>query len=504
LLLATITSAAVFLIEGRTGFNLWDEGYLWYGVQRILAGEVPLRDFLSYDPARYYWPAGLLLASGTRGLVAVRAAGALFQVLGLGAGLALIARASAKRQLAVSALGAIAIAAWMAPRHRVYDASVSIALVGTLAALVQSPTRRRFFLTGAVIGVAAMFGRNHGVYGVAGSLYVMLWLWRTRRGEDDFAWTSLRRALPAWAGGIVVGYLPMLFSMALVPGFAGALRDDVVSEAGHANLALPVSWPWQPSFADTWTRAHSILVGAIFVAVLLFALHSLARIAVASRRRPASPVLVASSALALPYAHYAFSRADLEHLALGIFPLLIAAFAALGALRAGLRAPALVLLGAASVLAMLPLHDRWNCRAGQGCVEVEVGADRLLVTPGTAGDLALLERLANDFAPGDRSFLVAPIWPGAYAAFERRAPMWNTYPLYPASPEIERREIERIRAAAPGFVLLWDGALDGRDDRRFSNTHPLISRWVSEHFEPLIGYTTDTRFLLYRDLPVTP
>src|SRR6185436_18854581 len=73
--LAILLAALAHLWRGHYLLNFADEGYLWYGVQRTAAGEVPLRDFMSYHPGRYHWCAALAPLVGD-GIVGVRASSA--------------------------------------------------------------------------------------------------------------------------------------------------------------------------------------------------------------------------------------------------------------------------------------------------------------------------------------------------------------------------------------------------------------------------------------------
>jgi len=67
--------------EGSTS-NVADEGFVWYGCILTAGSKIPLRDFYSYDPGRYYWVAAFSPWLG-QGILAMRIATAAFQALGL-------------------------------------------------------------------------------------------------------------------------------------------------------------------------------------------------------------------------------------------------------------------------------------------------------------------------------------------------------------------------------------------------------------------------------------
>ncbi len=485
LALATFVVFTLFTWQGNKGFSLWDEGFLWYGAQRVMLGEVPMRDFKSYDPGRYYWSATLMSLWGDNGIMTLRGTVAVFQTIGLFVGLLLIARTVQKQYFFYLLLSAITLVVWMFPRHKLFDISLSILLIGALAFLVQNPTSRRYFVAGLCVGLVAVFGRNHGIYGVAGSIGVIVWL-SIKRVDDPM----LIKGFALWATGVAFGYTPILFMALLVPGFAVAFWENIrfLFEIKATNLPLPVPWPWRVNFASEQLgeAIRGVLVGLFFIGTVVFGMLSITWVVRKKiQKKQVAPALVAASFLALPYAHYAYSRADVNHLAQGIFPLLVGCLALLAAQPNKIKWPLALMLCGASLWVMHVFHPGWQCHASNQCVNIEISGSNLAVDPGIASDVGLLRKLADQYAPGGHSFIATPFWPGAYPLLERKSPMWEIYALFPRTQIFEQAEIERIKAAKPGFALIFDLPLDGRDELRFRNTHPLIHQYILNHFERL-------------------
>ncbi len=487
-LFSAAATLASFLIQGRIGFSLWDEGYLWYGTQRVLAGEVPLRDFMAYDPARYYFSAAVLGLRGDYGIVSLRIAAFIFQGLGLFLALVVLARSWDKPDAFSMLIASAIIVLWMFLQYKSFDFTPSIAIIVALAYLIERPSARRCFITGVVVGLAALFGRNHGLYGVIGCIAAIGCLGVFSRSAG-----KLFQNIFWWGVGVFVGYLPMLLALAFVPGMASSLIEGIrfVMECQCTNLATPIPWPWRtvPGIAPYILTDPAALVvfrvvlGSFFIALPLLGVFGIGYSAFSwLKKKEVPPAAAAASFLAIPYAHYSFSRADTAHLSLGIFPLIIGLLTIFSGKSAKVRIGVAVALFCATLIVVGPFQPRVMSSIAKW-KKVEVGRDTMRTDPWTAHNLELLSALDKKYCPNGDSFLAVPFWPGAYAAFERKSPVWEIYALFPRNDEFQQMEIARIKEAAPAFALILDLPLDSRDDLRFQNTHPLIDRYIKENFD---------------------
>ena len=496
-LIAAIIPLAHFAWQRNIGLSLWDEGFLWYGAQRVLAGEVPLRDFHAYDIGRYYFSATIMAVLNDAGIVALRASNAIVQAIAVALGTYLLARRA--RGLLFPLLSAVSLFIWMHFDFKATDYLAAIVLMAAFVLVIETPRMERFFACGALIGLVAILGRNHGVYGVIGSVLLFLYVFLPNRGNGS------GRAFAAWSAGVIAGYAPMLVMIASTPGLPMAFLDSVLFlfEYGATNIALPLPRPWWVRVQEHGLIPLLVAFQQIAIALLIPTLPAFGVVALATmliRRvlgKELDSLFVASACLALPYSHYTLSRADLAHLTFGILPFLIAILS-FPLLTPRMRSIVALTVLAISIVVIVPDRPGFHEVRDGGWQTIQVLGDHLRIDRYTEEEIRLLERLVERYAPGDTSFLAAPFWPGAYAAFNKRSPMWDIYPLVARSERAQIAEIERIRYVDPGFVVISDKALDGRDALRFRNTQPLIETFIRAHFVPVIDPGIPSYLRVYR------
>lgn len=500
-LLSLALATVSFLIQGDVGLDLGDEGHAWYATTRVALGDVPLRDFRSYDPGRYYWGAAWFTLLGP-GIISLRIGMTIMQALGLVFGLLTLRRVIHRWWLL--AILAVLLLAWMVPIFKAFESATVLALAWLAVRSLEAPTPARHFTAGVGIGLAAFMRLDHGLY--AALAFSILLLVRAVHARAVPA-----RDAGAIAVGMVVGYLPMLVMLVAVPGFFGGLVEHlaflirITTWNGTPNLGKPVPWPWLAGTGVTLLeRLHSVCVGLLFITVPM--LYLAAAVLVLRRSpyddTPGHRLVLAAGSVGVMYAHYTFARPDLEHLAQSILPLvvLVAGFLATLAGRRRVIAIALVLPLVVTVSALTAgvksRAYRWAAEVNEPYVPTRIADDVLWLHPGVAVFLETVRRTADELlAPGER-ILIAPHWPALYAMLGRESPTWETYFIFPESEDRQRRTIADLQRRNVAVVLLGDLFLDGRADLHFSKTYPLVYRHVMERYDkvPVPGLPGWARF----------
>lgn len=477
-------SVVWFLLTWRYDLDLADEGFYWYGAQRVALGEVPLRDFMAYDIGRYCWTALFMHWLGHDGLFVARLSAAVYQCAGTLTGVYLSLWAlqrDGRVRWIFAVLVALILTVFVTPYYKSFDHATSIIIVGMCVMLLKTTNRGAWLFAGICLGLAAIVGRNHGVYGALASLLTVLLLLHNGLSREQ-----IKRLYSWFIVGVVIGFSPTLIMMINVDGFFSAFWESirVMFEYGGTNIPLPVPWPWTIA-AEHPDPVRAVTVGVGFVVALAFPV--LVSVFLLLRRidltRHAGVVLAAAAACAVPYAHYAFSRADMIHLTLGILPVTLGLLALAGFMRGS--APivlATVLLAIALTIVPKGIFERFVFQ--KHYVSTDVGGERLWLEGAFYDRYSLFDAPLQDVTGQGQRFLALPDTVGLHAIFRTKMSVWENYALFPASPEFERSEIARIESMPPDVIILSDYPLDGNPELRFSRTHPLTYQWIKTHYEP--------------------
>jgi hypothetical protein len=486
MLLSVLFGLTPFLLQWRFGFNWSDEGWLWYISQRTAMGQIPIRDFFSYDPGRYYWSALFFKLLHGNGLFEQLMANAAFGAVGLATIYFAMTGIELRRAWRIAILVVLAIMLGF-PRHKTYEQALSLVCVGAIALVMSKPAAwRRWLVYGVITGLAAFVGRNSGLYFAIAALLLVL-LVKFKRAQFAAGPTLL-----AYIAGVIVGYSPMIFMLCCVPGLASAFYQSLVFTP-HWQLTLPIPFPWHLhvkglSAVDTvQARAASLLCVLVPVAYLFV----LGKWTKTNKTGDRSLRLAAAASLAgLPYLHHAFSRADFFHIAQSILPFAVMS----GALSADLwqerrRQLSITCFSAALLLilaAWIPYEPAIQIlRARPGTVEaIEIDNRDFYANPSQVEVMQVVADAFHKCGSRDASFLASPYYPGLYAFLATKAPFWDLYQLWPRDQAFQLSEIHLLKQNKVSLVLLnRQAALDGIDALRMDRTHAQLVEYITENYQ---------------------
>jgi hypothetical protein len=478
LLLAIVLAGVSFAVQGRQGINLADEGFLWYGAQQTARGKLPLRDFQSYEPGRYYWSAAGTFLFG-EGLVALRFSETVFQVLGLWAGLLAASRVAHSWTL-LAAVG-LMLTLWMFHSFRLFDNTLLLCGIWIAVRLIEEPSPARLLTAGFFVGLCVFFGKNHALYNFLAQASLLLFLHFKLGPVLSVAHLGI------WVAGIMAGLVPTIAMFVAVPGFFASYIESIqlIFRRG-TNLPLPIPWPWRVSLNSG--DATQFVLGIFFLALPLGYLAAITvSLSMRSQMIEDHAVLIACAFVGIFYLHHAFSRADFGHLAPVIYPFLLGALALLGFLEARkfyFWAVIAVLIAAAlfTVCRRMPIYQRITSLTPW--VPYNAGG-KIFVPPHINQLLTCLRKFAAENIAAREGVLIAPFTPTLYPILNRESPLWDIACYFPATAQRQETMIHELAAKNVNWAIISDTLLDKREDLRFSATHELVWQYLMENFEPI-------------------
>ena len=471
----------------RLDLRRGDEGYLAYGVERVLDGELIYRDFVrTYPPGTYYLFAGLFTVSESD-LVTTRVVELAWLAL-LVALTFWVARGLARRWIA--AFTALIPLLLFPPPHKVF---VPLCVLLALR-ICQSLLRPRsqlpsLLLVGAGIGSVAVFRHDVGVYAMAvaaltGAIAAAK-LWNAGPNGVLTLWSRL-------ALGAAIVWAP-IFAYFAFQGALVVMLEQLLLTGFQTNARLSLPFPSLGGLRGTATASFFYLPGLLSLSGF-FAVAILVKRSAWSRK----PLLLLQWSLMAVFMHsQVLSRSDWAHLTQvlpGAAPLLAAGVDALATRAREASSSARRRLAGASCAVVLILASVAFASAQQlrmsyaalrdGVALGEPRANMILSSTERAENLEILAALRALAAPGDAIF-VAPYAPIFYylGGYRNPTPYDGLPPGVTDDPEVERALLEALQNPELAALLIWHGAWDGIEDRRIERYWPpTLLESIDRHF----------------------
>ncbi|MBA3852350.1 MAG: hypothetical protein H0X59_08300 [Chloroflexi bacterium] len=397
----------------------------------------------------------------------------------------------AARRVVRTLPGLVATAAllipWLLPRHKRFDVVVPLAAILASVRMIERRDTSSHIVAGAVAGMAAFVGRNHGVY-LAVAMTAIVWVIAPPQ-----RWAFPKRLAQLTAGALL-GYLPMLALWAVFPRYLPAFVAMTTNVVGNlaSRSSPPVPWPWLGGDVPT------VFLGMLFVGAPL--LYAVTAVRLLRRRRslagPYDSLMLAATAIGLPYLHHAFSKAGPAHFFQASMPflLLVVAYAASAWQRSDRRAVGAAIMSGLVIFTLIVPVPEWGLTQYLASPEryqkARVGEDRLVVTRVHERTLDFFDRFAER-VPDDEAILVTSNLVSVYAIMERRSPIYDTYMVTKRSKQQQAQIIQTLDDRDVQWALIMSHP-------RLRSTHPNLLRHIRTNWEHVSIRGAPSRGGVYR------
>jgi hypothetical protein len=463
-----ILSLLFFLIRWNLDFSPLDEGYLWSGSDEVLRGKIPLLDFRSYDPGRYYWCALFAKIFGP-GLLSIRLACSALQFLGLWWILRSARFLDGRQEIW---LWGFLSALWMYPYFKIFEIVITLGTLALSFSLIQEKGLGPWLRAGLLVGVASFFGRNYALY--SSISFATLWILRRIKSHDVTTKHLAAFLLPA-----LIGLIPIAFLALLNPDFGWTWINTcrLVRSKGYFPF-FPYPWPWMRDRVAMLSPDGSFGFSILFL-ILPFFYAMLMGLALFNRRLHAQTL--GAVVTGLPLLHYIFSRADVAHLSVVFQPFLFC----IAALSAHSKWKKCILYGCL-------LFSLWTIFPASGMkdylfhkelwpVQVKLRSQPWRVSADTGQLINTLNRELQ-LVPSGENIAFLPYLPGLYPAFNLSSPLWDLYTGFYISEEEQNRTIRELESHRVTRVLLACQTFVSDRPTDYASIHPKTYRYLQNHY----------------------
>ena len=95
-----------------------------------------------------------------------------------------------------------------------------------------------------------------------------------------------------------------------------------------------------------------------------------------------------------------------------------------------------------------------------------------------------VEAAFRDCGPHDGGFFAAPYYPGLYAFLNTRAPIWDTYFLWPRSDQVQQSYIDALQRERTRLILLNpEFAINSRENLELVHTNPKLVAYITAQYQ---------------------
>jgi hypothetical protein len=178
-LIVAITGCCYYISYFDYGINMGDEGFFIYGATRVLHGQLPMSDFISYPPGSYFMLALLFKLFGPNLLVSRLMEMAFLLLNGLM--VFYIGKRLMPKHMAL--IPSFVLIAFPGPWHKVFFAFGLLLPLVALLRFLEKRTTGRILAIGGAVGAALILKLECAFYSFSAILIILFWIHTCENGS---------------------------------------------------------------------------------------------------------------------------------------------------------------------------------------------------------------------------------------------------------------------------------------------------------------------------------